>query len=127
VKLTPEVAKAALLRMMRSKAGQDISWFQGGVPDEMAKMKIEAEKDDWFAWTAAFRFSPSRAIYTFVVRPQPGVRACVFEFEGSFVRKDGAWSATLPKLVRTVLQSGDQGVTALPLRGLEILRFLASS
>jgi hypothetical protein len=108
-KLTPEQAQAALLAMMRSKAGQELGWFQGEIPDEMAKMKIDDEQDGWFAWTAAFRFSPSQAIYTFVVRPKPGSRASTFEYEGSFVKKDGVWSATPPKLVRTILPSGEKG------------------
>jgi hypothetical protein len=106
-KLTAERAKEALLKMMRSKAGKDLGWFNGNIPDEMAKMKIEEDKDGWYGWTAAFRFNPSKAIYAFVVRPKPGARACVFEYEGSFVTKDGAWSATPPKLVRTILQSGE--------------------
>ncbi len=92
--------------MMRSKAGKDLGWFGGNVPDEMAKIGIEKDKDGWYAWTAAFRFHPAKKLYTLVVRPKPGARACTLEYEGSFVWKDGAWSATAPKLVRTVLQSG---------------------
>jgi hypothetical protein len=105
--LSPEGAKEALLQMMRSKAGQDLGWFKGDVPDEMAKMRVEEEKDGWFAWTGAFRFNPFKGVYTLVVRPKPGVRASVFEYEGSFVRKDGTWSATPPRLVRSALQPGD--------------------
>jgi hypothetical protein len=105
-KLTPERAKAALLDMMRSKAGRDIGWFDGDSPDKMAEMPIAKGDDAWYDWTAAFRINPSRAIYTFTVRPQPGARACVFEYEGSFVQTDGRWHATPPKLVRTVLQGG---------------------
>jgi hypothetical protein len=105
--LTPERAKAALLEMMRSKAGKDLGWFDGNVADEMARRKIEAEEDGWYAWTAAFRFHPARGIYTFVVAPRPGVRACVFEYEGTFVRRDGAWSATPPRLVKAALPAGD--------------------
>jgi hypothetical protein len=105
-KLTPEGAKEALLKMMRSKEGKADGWFNGAIPDEMAKMKITEEKDGWYAWTGAFRFNPSKAIYTFVVRPQPGTRASTFEYEGSFSHKDGMWSATSPKLLRTTLESG---------------------
>ncbi|MCI0379412.1 MAG: hypothetical protein L0215_17520 [Gemmataceae bacterium] len=93
--------------MMRSQAGKDLGWFKGDIPDEMAKMKIQEEKDGWYAWTGAFRFNPSKAIYTFVVRPRPGTRGSIFEYEGSFVTKDGGWVATPPKLVRTVLQAGE--------------------
>src|SRR5438128_7997949 len=74
-KLTPEQAKEALLMMMRSKGGQDLGWFKGDIPDEMAKLKIEEEKDGWCAWTAAFRFNPTKGIYAFVVRPKSGARA----------------------------------------------------
>jgi hypothetical protein len=105
-KLTADGAKAALLQMMRSDAAKDLGWFNGNVPNEMAKMTIEEEKDGWYAWTAAFRFNPSKALYTFVVRPQLGLRACTFEYRGSFVWKDGAWSAAAPKLVTTSLESG---------------------
>lgn len=102
--LTPERAKEALLKMMRAQAGNDVGWFSGDIPDEMAKIEISREQDGWYAWTAAFRFHPSQAIYTFVVRPKPGVNARVLEYEGSFLRKEGAWSATTPKLVRTTIQ-----------------------
>jgi hypothetical protein len=105
-KLSPELAKEALLDMMRSKALNDFGCFNSDITDEMAKMEIGKEKDGWYAWTAAFRFNPSKAIYTFVVRPVPGARACAFEYKGSFVRNEGAWSATQPQLVRTVLQRG---------------------
>jgi hypothetical protein len=105
-KLTPERAKEALLKMIRSKAGEDLGWFEGDIPDEMAKMKIEEENDGWYAWTGAFSFNPSKASYRFVVRPRPGARACMFEYEGSFGLDKGAWFATQPKLLRTAMQSG---------------------
>jgi hypothetical protein len=105
-RLTPEQAKTALLAMMRSRAGQELSWFQGDIPDELAKRAPEAEENGWYAWTAAFRFHPGKALYTFIVRPKPGARACVFEYEGTFLKQNGVWSATPPRLVKTVLQPG---------------------
>jgi hypothetical protein len=105
--LTPERAKEALLEKIRSKSGKDLGWFQGDIPDEMAKMNIEEEEGGWYAWTGAFRFHPSKAIYTFVVRPQPGVQACAFEYKGTFVNKEGRWAATSPELVSTSLQAGE--------------------
>jgi hypothetical protein len=104
--LTPERAREALLRMMRSKEGKALGWFKGNIPDEMAKMKIEKKEDGWYEWTAAYRFNPSRAVYSFTVRPRPGARTCIFEYNGTFLHKDGQWTATPPKLVRTILQSG---------------------
>ena len=104
--LTPERAKEALLAMMRSKPGQELGWFQGDTVDEMAKMKVEQDEDGWHAWTGAFRFNTAKAVYTFIVRPRPVARACVFEYKGSFVNKDGRWSATPPELVSTALQDG---------------------
>lgn len=106
-KLTPERARETLLEMVRSEPAKGLGWFGGNIPDEMAKMTIEEEQDGWYSWTAAFRFNPSKAVYTFAVRPKPGARACAFEYEGAFVRKDGVWSATPPELVRTKLQSGE--------------------
>ena len=44
--LTPEVAKDSLLRMMRSKPGQDLGWFKGDVPDEMANALTLAGSGD---------------------------------------------------------------------------------
>lgn len=105
-KLTPERAKTALLDMMRSKAGEDLGWFDGDTPDKMAEMPIEKGDDGWYAWTAAFQINPSKAIYTFTVRPQSGAHACVFEYKGSFVQMGERWRATPPELVRTVLQGG---------------------
>jgi hypothetical protein len=105
--LTPERAKDALMEMIRSKEGKNLGWFEGDVPEEMAKFNIKEYKDGWYAWTGAFLFHPSKAIYTFVVRPRPYARACVFEYKGSFVIKDGRWAATPPELVSTALQKGE--------------------
>src|SRR5438105_3524174 len=69
-KLTPERAKEALLEMMRSKAGEDLGWFEGEIPDKLAKQPIEEEKDGWYAWTGAFRFNTSKAVYKLVIRPK---------------------------------------------------------
>jgi hypothetical protein len=70
-------------------------------------MNIEEKQDGWYDWTGAFSFNPSKAIYTFVVRPRPDARACVFEYKGSFVKKGGRWVATPPELVSTALQTGE--------------------
>jgi hypothetical protein len=101
-KLTPPLAKDALLKMMRSKEGQGLDWFKGNIADEMAKFGIEEEINGWFAWTAAYRFHPTKAIYTLTIMPKPGSNACIVEYEGSFVRRDKSWLATTPKLVQTV-------------------------
>ena len=106
-KLTPERAREALLEMMRSKPGKDLGWFDGDIPDEMGKMRIEEQEDGWYAWTGAFCFNPAKAVYTFVVRPKPGARACVFEYKGAFASSGGRWSATPPELVSTALQAGE--------------------
>ena len=45
--LTPDIAKQALLEMMRS--GTD-GWFKPEIVDEMAKMRIEGQEDGWFDW-----------------------------------------------------------------------------
>ena len=82
--------------MMRSEAGQRLGWFRGEVPEEMAKMPVEEGKDGWYRWTA-FGFNPSRAVYTLVVEPRGG-GACMFEYEGSFVREAGRWVATPPRV-----------------------------
>src|SRR5262245_22051932 len=105
--LTPERAKAALLEMMRSKAGSALGWFDGNVPYEMGTMAIEDEGDGWYRWTGAFTINPSKAIYTFVVQPRPGARACVFEYKGSFAVQNGRWAATPPQLTRAALQAGE--------------------
>jgi hypothetical protein len=104
--LTPKRAREALLRMMRSEEGKALGWFKGDVPDEMAKMAIEKKEDGWYEWTGAFRFHPAKAVYGLTVRPREGARACIFEYKGTFVRKEGKWTATAPKLVRTILQKG---------------------
>jgi hypothetical protein len=104
--LTPERAKEALLAMMRSQPGKDLGWFKGDIPDQMGAMTIEEEGNRWYAWTGAFRFNPSERVYTFVVRPRPDAWACAFEYKGSFVSKDGRWSATPPELVSAALQAG---------------------
>jgi hypothetical protein len=106
LKLTPERAKAALLDMMRTKPGSDLEWFKGDIPEKVAKMKIEEEKDGSYSWTAAFRIHPTRAAYSFVVMPRPGVAACAFEYNGTFTVKDGRWIASPPKLVSTAMQGG---------------------
>jgi hypothetical protein len=104
--LTPQEAREALLRMMRSKPGQDLGWFAGDVPDEMAKMAIEEKDGGWYEWTA-FRFKPSEAVYSLTVMPRPGAQACVFEYNGKFVKEGERWSASSPQLVRTGMQTGN--------------------
>jgi hypothetical protein len=106
-KLTPECAKEALLQMMSSKSGQELGWFKGNIPEEMAKMKIKGEKDGWYAWTGAIHINPPRPPTHSSFDP---VRACepvFFQHDGSFVNKDGVWSATPPKLVGTALMKGE--------------------
>jgi hypothetical protein len=105
--LSAEAAKSALLAMMRTEPAKKLGWFDGDVPDGMAKYEIEEETDGWYAWTAAYRFHPATAVYTLVVRPRPGARACTFEYRGSFVRQGDKWTATPPELVRTVLGGGE--------------------
>jgi len=105
--LTPERAKAALLAMMRTKPAMDLGWFEGNVVGDMSKMEIEKQEDGWYAWTGAFTFQPAKALYHFVVRPAPGARGCMFEYNGTFIRKDGHWVATPPTLVSTALQAGN--------------------
>jgi hypothetical protein len=104
--LTSALAKTALLDMIHSKPAKDLGWFEEDAADRMAKMMIEKDEDGWYTWTGAFRLNPSKAIYTFEVRPQPGLRACVFLYNGSFVKRDGRWSATVPRLISTALQNG---------------------
>jgi hypothetical protein len=101
--LTPDVAKKALLEMMRSKPARDLGWFDGDVPDKMSEMTIEEQEEGWYSWTGAFRFNPSEGKYWFVVRPRPEARVCTFEYKGSFVNTDGRWVATVPALVRTMM------------------------
>ena len=105
--LTPELAKGALLAMMRSKAGKDLGWFTEAAVKEMAQMPVEKEEGGWYAWTGAFRFHPAKALYTLVIRPRPGARAGTFEYRGSFVSREGRWTVTPPKLVRTALRAGE--------------------
>jgi hypothetical protein len=106
-RLTPERAKTALLDMMRTKPARDLGWFEENVVDEMSKMEIEKQEDGWYGWMGAFTFHPSKALYHFVVQPAPGVRACAFEYKGSFIRKEGQWVATPPTLVSTAMQIGN--------------------
>jgi hypothetical protein len=105
--LTPERAKTALLAMMRTKPAKDLGWFEGNVVDEMSKMEIEKQEDGWYRWTGAYTFHPSKALYHFAVLPAPGARACIFEYNGTFIRKDGKWVATPPTLISTALQVGN--------------------
>jgi hypothetical protein len=72
----------------------------------MSKMKIEEGEKGWYEWTA-YTFHPSQAVYRLLIQPKPGVRACAFEYSGSFVQKNGRWVATVPKLVTTALQPGE--------------------
>jgi hypothetical protein len=104
--LTPEKAREALLVMMQSKEGRDLGWFGPEIVKEMAKMPIGKDDNGWYSWTGAFRFNPSKSIYTLTIRPRPDVKACIFEYYGTYKNKRGRWEATAPKLVRTALQSG---------------------
>jgi uncharacterized protein (TIGR03067 family) len=54
--LTPEVAKQALLEMMRSKPGKALGFFNKELVDEMAKRDVEKKKDK-YRWTGAYRWN----------------------------------------------------------------------
>src|ERR1043166_668055 len=77
--LTPEVAKEALLEMMKTDRAKKLGWFDEDVPAKMREMTIEKEADGWYAWTA-FRFNLEKASYVLMVQPQSDVRACTFEY-----------------------------------------------
>jgi hypothetical protein len=103
--LTPELAREALLELMRTDREGDLSLFD---PVAWAKVGIEKEENGWYAFGGSFRIHPARAVYTLTIRPRPGVRACRFEYEGGFVLgEDGQWVATAPKWVSSALQSGE--------------------
>jgi hypothetical protein len=104
--LTPQGAKEALLAMMRSEPGQQLGWFRGDVPEQMAAMEVCKDDAGWYAWTGAILFNPSRRVYTLTVRPKPASAACTFEYTGSFALTDGRWSATPPKLVSIATPAG---------------------
>jgi hypothetical protein len=93
--LTPELAKEALLELMRSKPGGDLSRFD---PDEWAKVGLSAAEFGWYHFGGVFGLNPSKGIYTLTIRPRPGVRACIFTAEGKFVREQGKWRALPPEV-----------------------------
>jgi hypothetical protein len=102
--LTPELAKQALLEMLRSEHNE--LWDENRL-EKMSKMEITKEADGWYAWTGAFKFNPAKAHYTLTIRPAPDARACTFEYDGSFVNNDNRWVASSPHLVGTALQPGE--------------------
>jgi hypothetical protein len=105
--LTPDLARQALLEMVRSKPGQFQVFGDDKTLAEISKMETVKEENGWYAWTGAFRFNPSEARYVLTIGPGPGVRACVFESEGTFVSKDNRWVAMPPTAERSALQRGD--------------------
>jgi uncharacterized protein (TIGR03067 family) len=113
--LTPEVAKQALLRMMRSKPGKALGFFGTELVDEMAKIDFEKKKDGYH-WTGAYRFNLNpgkRTTYKLFVslrddapplRPHPkGYLIHLRVYQGSFEMNDGRWIATVPKYKYTLL------------------------
>jgi hypothetical protein len=107
-KLAPDIAKRALLEMMRSEPGKKFGWFEGDLPEKMSKMEISEMKmasgeHGWYAWSV-FHLNSTKEIYTFTIRPREGVKACAFTYEGKFQKKNGVWTASVPKLVSTALQ-----------------------
>jgi uncharacterized protein (TIGR03067 family) len=112
--LTPEVAKQALLEMMRSKPGKALGFFTKELVDEMAKMDVEKNKDE-YRWTGAYRWNPNpgkRTTYVLFVslrddapplRPHPkGYLIHLRVYQGSFEPTDDGWIATVPKYKYTL-------------------------
>jgi hypothetical protein len=103
-RLTSEVAKRALLEMIRSKPHGPDGWFKPKIVDAIANMRVEQREDGWSAWSA-FEFKPAEAVYRLVIVPPPDHKGCVFEYVGAFQIRDGRWVAAEPKLVGMALQS----------------------
>jgi hypothetical protein len=113
--LTPEVAKQALLQMMRSKPGKALGFFAKELVDEMAKLDVEKKKNEYH-WTGDYRWSANpgkRTTYALFVslrddvpplRPHPkGFLIHLQVYRGSFAMNDGHWIATVPKYECTLL------------------------
>jgi hypothetical protein len=100
--LTPELAREALLQMMRSKPAKGLGWFKDDVVSEISKMGIENEENGWYRWSA-FDFHLSKAVYKLTIQPRPDSSACTFWYGGSFVNEGGRWVATPPKLLMTAM------------------------
>lgn len=103
--LTPALARDALLDMMQSPRGREFGWFEPEIVTAMSRMKIVEEADGWHSWSA-YRVKPAERVYTLIIAPQPGARACLFEYKGAFELDNGRWTATLPELVSAALQPG---------------------
>lgn len=108
IELTPEVAKQALLEMMRSEGGKALGFFEATLVEEMSKINLEKQKDGSYHWTGAYRFDPTKATYVLFVslgnpprpplRPHPnGYLLHLGVYEGSFEMKGARWVATVPR------------------------------
>jgi hypothetical protein len=102
--LTAELCKAALLELMRKRPEGLVNRFN---PDEWSAAAVVQNEEGWYDFGSAFRIQPSKAIYVLTVMPSPDVRACIVEWQGSFIFENGQWVALPPtELLSAALQRG---------------------
>jgi hypothetical protein len=110
--LTPELARRALLELMRRVPGKPFDAFQGDILERMAKIAIEKTADGKFRWTGACTLDPAAKTYAlFIPRGdrlrdfiRPNYRGRYLHgrlYEGAFElragQRVGQWLATSPK------------------------------
>lgn len=109
--LTPELARQALLDMLRTtKTTSPIVSDDPLVPAEilakMAKMELHDGKDGSYYWSM-FSIQPAKASYDMRIGPSnPEVKACTFFYQGTFQWVNGRWEASAPKLESSALGGG---------------------
>lgn len=100
--LMPAEAKAAILEMMHSEAGQAIAWFKGDAPQGLEQMPIRKDEDGTYAWST-FRIDPQTLTYRFRIESIREEGPCSLEYEGSLRLVNGEWKASVPELLSTAI------------------------
>src|SRR5262245_15739031 len=73
--LTPELAKQALLGLMRTETGKPFDVFKGEFFERMAKIAIEKREDGKYRWTGVCTLDPAARTYRlFIPRPEERLR-----------------------------------------------------
>jgi hypothetical protein len=102
--LTPTVAQAAIVDLIRSKR---FTLFEQLDADEWGRKEIKDEGNGTWSLGGLFYFTPEKSKFAFTVFPRPGASACAITYEGAFKLDAGKWVAQSPEVKSYAMMRGN--------------------
>ena len=102
-RLTPDVAKEALIALVRSRDAGNLC----NLPlDKLANVPPEKDEEGKFVWWGPIKVDLEGRKYRYARGSGLGGRVCRMHYAGSFELNDGKWVALPPQLMMTSLGAG---------------------